>query len=59
MWKISDAHPSPLLDPKRVQLYQIAEVDGTWCRSQLPTLKGGESDMLKAPRLDLEEGQAI
>jgi hypothetical protein len=28
-----DAPPSSLLDPKRVQLCQIAEVDGTWCHS--------------------------
>jgi len=28
------------------------EVVGTWCRSQLPTLKGGERGMLKAPGLD-------
>jgi len=37
---------------KRVQLCQKAEVDGTWCRSQLPTLKGGERGVLKAPGLD-------
>jgi hypothetical protein len=26
---INDVAPSPLLDPKRVQLYQIVKVDGT------------------------------
>jgi len=31
--------PSSLLNPKRVQLCSRAEVVGTWCRSQLPTLK--------------------
>jgi hypothetical protein len=35
-----DAPPSSLLDPKRVQLCERTEVVGTWCRSQLPTLKG-------------------
>ncbi len=35
-----DAPPSSLLDPKMVQLCQIAEEEGTWCRSQLPALKG-------------------
>jgi len=29
-----------------------AEVDETWCRSQPPTLKGGEKGLLKASRLD-------
>jgi len=29
-----------------------AEVNGTWCRSQLPALKGGERGMPKAPGLD-------
>jgi hypothetical protein len=28
-----DAPPSSLLDPKRVQLCQIAEEEGTWCHS--------------------------
>jgi hypothetical protein len=36
----TDTPPSSLLDPKKVQLCQIAEVDGTWRRSQLPALKG-------------------
>jgi hypothetical protein len=36
-----DAPPSSLLDPKRVQLCQRMEIVGTWCRSQLLTLKGG------------------
>jgi hypothetical protein len=49
---LHDAPPSSLLDPKRVQLCQIAEVNGTWCRSQLLALKGGERGVLKAPRLD-------
>jgi hypothetical protein len=35
-----DVPSSPLLDPKRVSLCQIAEIDGTWCCSQLSTLKG-------------------
>jgi hypothetical protein len=48
----SDAPPSSLLDPKRVQLCERAEVVETWCCSQLPTLKGGERGVLKAPRLD-------
>ncbi len=34
-----------------------AEVVGTWCRSQLSALKGGERGVLKAPGLDQEEGQ--
>jgi len=34
-----DAPPSSLLDPKKIQLCQRAEVIGTWCRSQLPALK--------------------
>ncbi len=37
---VRDTPPSSLLDPKRVQLCQIAEEEGTWCRSQLPALKG-------------------
>jgi len=28
------------------------EIVGTWCRSQLPTSKGGERGVLKAPGLD-------
>jgi len=28
------------------------EIVGTWCRSRLPALKGGERGMLKAPGLD-------
>jgi hypothetical protein len=44
--------PKFLVRPKRVQLCQKAEVVGTWCRSQLPTLKGGERSVLKAPGLD-------
>jgi len=28
------------------------EVVGTWCRSQLPALKGGKKGMLKASGLD-------
>jgi hypothetical protein len=32
--------PKFLVRPKRVQLYQRAKVDGTWCHSQLPALKG-------------------
>ncbi len=52
-----DVPPSSLLDPKKVQLCQKAEVVGTWCRSQLPALKGGERGVLKAPGLDEEEGQ--
>jgi hypothetical protein len=32
--------PKSLVRLKRVQLCQKAEVDGTWCRSQLPALKG-------------------
>jgi hypothetical protein len=35
-----DAPPSSLLDPKGIQLCQNAEIVGTWCRSQLPALKG-------------------
>jgi hypothetical protein len=35
-----DAPPNSLLDPKRVQLCQKAEVIGTWCHSQLLALKG-------------------
>jgi hypothetical protein len=35
-----DAPPSSLLDPKRVQLCQIVKVDGIWCCSQVPALKG-------------------
>ncbi len=31
--KENDPPPSSLLDPKRVQLCQIAEEEGTWCRS--------------------------
>ncbi len=49
---VGDAPPSSLLDPKRVQLCQRGEVVGTWCRSQLPALKGGERGVLKASRLD-------
>jgi hypothetical protein len=37
---MDDVPPSSLLDPKRVQLCWRAEVVGTWCRSQLPALKG-------------------
>jgi len=48
----SDAPPSPLLDSKESNYVKKAEVDGTWCRSQLPTLKGGERGVLKAPGLD-------
>ncbi len=32
---------------------------GTWCRSQLPALKGGERGALKAPGLDQEERQLL
>jgi len=35
-----DAPPSSLLNPIRVQLCLKAEIVGTWCRSQLPALKG-------------------
>jgi hypothetical protein len=35
-----DAPPSSLLDPKMVQLCQRVKIVGTWCRSQLPALKG-------------------
>jgi hypothetical protein len=38
--KATDTPPSSWLDPKRVQLCERAEVVGTWCRSQLPALKG-------------------
>jgi hypothetical protein len=38
---LTDTPPSSLLDPKWVQLCGKAEVTGTWCRSQLPALKGG------------------
>jgi hypothetical protein len=48
----ADVPLNSLLDPKRVQLYQIMEVDGTWCHSQFPALKGGERGVLKAPGLD-------
>jgi len=36
----TDAPPSSLLAPKWVKLCERAEVVGTWCRSQLPALKG-------------------
>jgi hypothetical protein len=36
---ISDAPPKSLVRLKRVRLCQKAEVDGTWCRSQLLALK--------------------
>jgi len=44
-----DALPSPLLDPKGVQLCQIAEV--VWDLEPLPasSTKGGEKGVLKAP----------
>ncbi len=32
--------PKSFVTLKRAQLSQKAEVDGTWCRSKLPTLKG-------------------
>jgi len=37
---IGDVPPSSWLDPKMVQLCERVEVVGTWCRSQLPALKG-------------------
>jgi hypothetical protein len=43
--------PKFLVRPKRVQLCQKAEVR-TWCRSQVPALKGGERGVLKALGLD-------
>jgi len=46
---VSDALPSPLLDPKGVQLCQNAEV--VWDLEPFPasSIKGGERGMLKAP----------
>jgi len=35
-----DALPSSLIDPLGVYLCGNAEGVGTWCRSQLPALKG-------------------
>jgi hypothetical protein len=48
----SDALPSPLLDPKGVQLCQIVEV--VWDLEPLPasSTKGGKRGVLKALGLD-------
>jgi hypothetical protein len=56
---VTNVPPSSLLDPKWVQLCKEAEVIGTWCRSQLPALKGGERGVLKASGIRLWRGTLL
>jgi hypothetical protein len=56
---ISDTPPSSLLDPKWVQLCGKTEVTRTWCRSQLPALKGGWEGCAESYRIKLGRGTLL